>query len=220
MPQLKAYLANKHDVDLAVSDAKPSAIAASTKIAFLQVGDSTKLSKDDAKALRTWAEAGGTLWIDAVAGTPAAVAAVDAIAGQLDVSADLKSLSKSELMTGDTLAGGHPVTSGLLWRTFTHAGAGKPSIQATFGAKARPEVIVVRGDLTCGLAGLNHWMIAGLTPTAARELVANSVLEFLPRVSPTTQSSTRPTTQSATQPTTQPTTRPSSPQPATSKTAG
>jgi hypothetical protein len=33
-------------------------------------------------------------------------------------------------------------------------------------------------DLTCGLAGLNHWEIQGYTPQAARQIIANSLLQI------------------------------------------
>jgi hypothetical protein len=120
---------------------------------------------------------------------------------------DLRPASKTFLTTGQTLAGGYENTTVQTGRAYTHSGAGRPSLSVRF-VEDHAAIIVVRGDLTCALAGLNHWEIAGLTPRAARQLVANSVLAFLPRVAASTQPTTKPTTGPTTAPTTRPTTQP------------
>jgi hypothetical protein len=197
-PQLKAYLANRHDVNLIVVKASPKELSADTKLAFLQISGATKLSAEQGKALRAWADAGGTLWVDAVGGSPEALANLNVCMKELGLAAsDLKPIVKTELSTG----------SGQTWRVYQTSATGRPSIGAKF-LDNRPAVVVVRGDLTCGLAGLNHWNIAGLTPSAARQVVASSVMRFVPRAStqPTTAPTTAPTT--TTRPTSQPATKP------------
>jgi hypothetical protein len=208
LPQMKALLANRHNVDLVLIEASPSELSAATKLAFLPVTASTRLSDEQAKTLRAWSDAGGTLWLDAVGGLPDAMKSLDAVVAQLDLGAgQLQPAAKTWLTTGETIAGGYDTAGVQTFRAFQHPGGRRPTVSAKYVGD-RAAVVVVRGDLTCGLVGLNHWGIAGLTPRAARQIVANSVLSYLPRVPAATQPSTKPSTQPSTQPATQPATRP------------
>ena len=40
----------------------------------------------------------------------------------------------------------------------------------------RAAIVLSLEDLTCGLAGLDHWNIFGYTPASARRLVVNGAL--------------------------------------------
>ncbi len=40
----------------------------------------------------------------------------------------------------------------------------------------RPAIILSAEDITCGLAGFDHWGIFGYSPESARKLVVNSCL--------------------------------------------
>jgi len=272
MPQLKAFLADRNDVDLQVSEMAPASLAGSNvKVAFLTVSPGTKISPAEGEALRKWVDAGGTLWIDALAGSAAALDNLEAVLAAAGVkSADLKPLGNHGIATGEGIYRGYDATDGKPLRLYrnerndrvtltalfvpdanalavTHpaevglaatqpattrpgaspvtqpaavaatsqpAAASRPSAATTRPASAtqpsaeteallppeRPAIIVCRGDLMTGVAGMNHWGIAGYTPPAARELAANTLLQFVPpppKPAPATAPSTQPATRPA-----------------------
>ena len=78
MPQIKAFVADQHNINLDIRTLPPEALDATVKVAFLSVTPRTTLSEAQATALRKWMEGGGTLWMDAAGGSAQAVAAFDA----------------------------------------------------------------------------------------------------------------------------------------------
>ncbi|QOV91867.1 DUF4159 domain-containing protein [Humisphaera borealis] len=340
MSQLKAFLANKNDVDLDVADMLPEAIVGtSVKVAFLTVTANTTLTTEQGEALRKWVDAGGTLWVDALAGSSAALDRMETVLAGLKVtSSDLKPMAENAIVTGEGLYRGYDAADGKPLRLFRNerndritlnalfiggeppksdnvaadaavtaspdapatpatspaaapatpavpatkpatapaapvavapvapkasapaeptaepepgpavaakwlagepaAPATKPAVKPAPATKpvvavattkpatnpaatkpvvvvppapppARPAIIVCRGDIMTGVAGMNHWGIAGYTPATARELVANTVIQFVPP--PPKPAATMPATAPATKPIARPTTKPAAP---------
>jgi hypothetical protein len=242
LPQLKAMMADRHGLGLDLSAAAPEELSASTKVAFLTLSPAGAAPTDaQAAALKKWVDAGGTLWVDAAGGHPAAVEKVDALTAAMGLAdADLRFANDQPVFTGDNLYRGYNVTAagagsapkpqtpgasgaaaaaevgassgsgpvgsagaGTSLRPFRHADGEKVTLRV-WHAGGRPAVYVARGDVTSGLAGMNHWGIAGYTATASRRMVANSLLGFAPPPPP-------PATKPATQPATGPATRPAVP---------
>lgn len=334
MSQLKAFMADRNDVDLDVSDLPPESLAGSpAKVAFLTVTPSTSLTTEQGDAMRKWVDDGGTLWIDALAGSSAALDKLESVIGSLKLtSGELKPMADHPIVTGEglyrgydaadakplrlyrnerndrvtltgyfvggasaasdssTAAGGEsPVTQPAVatpsavptqpaatpaaaasapvepaptpvaaapapvaapatapqaeaaestqpaegaaptvasnWLPGTETPATKPAakpkaptapatkplaVAATRPATApvvvtpppppppRAAIIVCRGDIMTGVAGMNHWGIAGYNPATSRELVANTLLQFVPP--PPKPPATLPATAPATRP--------------------
>jgi hypothetical protein len=222
LPQLKAFMADRHDLDLVIgAPVAPEAISGSEKVAFLTVTESTKLTEVQAGSLRRWAEAGGTLWIDVLAGYPKAMKKLDELLLAMKLSdADLPPANGHPFITGESLYRGYDISGSGIYRSFRFEdGEKRPTLQIK-QVNNRPAILVVRGDVMCGVAGMNHWNIAGYTPTGARQLVANSLLQFVPPPpKPATRpAATRPATNPATRPTTQPVVRAPATSPATQPT--
>jgi hypothetical protein len=207
LPQLKAMLADRHDIDMEIAEIAPEGLTASTRVAFLNVSPSTKLSDLQARAIREWTEDGGMLWIDAVAGSSEAIANEDSIVHQLGLSArDLATLGDTPLLSGVGLEGGYRMTTSTMSRPSPSGSSGRTVPRGKFVGN-RPVVLVVQGDLASGLAGINDCGIVGLTPKAARQLVANSFLRLRtapPATSPATRSAKTPTTRPIPEPVTKP----------------
>jgi hypothetical protein len=211
MPQLKAFMADRHNLDLVTgAPVTPEELSGSEKVAFLTISESTSLTEVQAASLHRWAEAGGTLWIDAVGGNPKAVRKLDELLLAMKLNdTDLQLAAAHPIVTGDGLYGGYDNTGGGILRPFRFdEGVKRPTVQMKF-IDGRPAILVVRGDVMSGVAGMNHWGIAGYTATGARRLVANSLLQFVPPPpKPATRPATRPAKRPATVPATLPTTAP------------
>ncbi|HEY8668345.1 MAG TPA: DUF4159 domain-containing protein, partial [Tepidisphaeraceae bacterium] len=212
LPQLKALLANNHDVDLQLSTVSAEELK-DQKLAFLAITEGATFDDKSLAALRKWMDAGGTLWVDAAGGLPPAVTQLRTFVDQLGFKApDLKELSRDDpLLSGKVNVGGRGDRgydiSAPTYRRFTSTTADpRPSVQVA-RIQGRPALYVSRGDLTAAWAGVTDWNIAGLTPTSARHLVLNGILSLLPQP-PSTLPATRPTTNktSSTAPTTAPST--------------
>ncbi len=200
MGQMKALLADEFGVDLNVQAVAAGGLTKEMKVAFLTVSDSGTLTDEEAAQVKAWVDAGGTLWMDAAGGTVAAVDKVHDLMGKVGLT-DLQSFDGNEVMTGKGLKGGYDV--------------GEPEVRRFFNTRSdrtvlrgkitgtHPSVLVVNGDLSAGLAGMNHWGIAGYSVKTAREMVANSLLlavkENLPPP-PATAPATGPATGPATKP--------------------
>ena len=204
LPQLRAFMGNFHDVDLQISAVSPEELSASTQVAFLTVSSAAKFTQEQAAALRKWTDAGGTLWIDAAAGSACGNGKARRANG-----ADGPDRQRTAGAEGSSDHDRRSALSGLRsrrWsvRTFRHD---ERTPRATVRGKiteGKPAVLVVRGDLTSGIAGMNHWGIAGFAPTAARRLAANSLLQFVPPPLPPPAPATKPTTKPTTKPATKP----------------
>ncbi|MCX5660391.1 MAG: DUF4159 domain-containing protein [Planctomycetota bacterium] len=185
LQQLSAHLANKFDVDLQVATVAPSELS-QHKIAFLTtLGDGT-LSDAEAASIRKWVEAGGTLWIDSAGGNAASHKNSLAFYSKIVPNIIPAPLSgDNPILSGKGLPGGFD-NHHVKYRLFALREMG-PINSARLQAvelNGRPAVVYSGEDLTCGLAGLDHWNIFGYSPESSRQLVINGVLMALGNAAP------------------------------------
>jgi len=184
MRQVKATLANRHNVDLSY-DVKAAGELDEEKIAFLTTVGDGELTPADAAALRKWLEAGGTLWIDAAGGDKKASDNAFALAEQILPETRTTPLGNDHpIITGDGLFLGNDNTS-VRYRLFAlrRLGVVTQHRLAAMQIHERPAIIISGEDLTAGLVGLRHWEIFGYSPESAMDLVVNGCLhagEFKP----------------------------------------
>lgn len=182
--QLKALLANDHDIYLQYD---PKGIEATAlddqKLAFLTTMGDGSIDEHDAKALRQWVTAGGTLWIDAAGGTAEGSRTVQAIARSImPGSIPVRLPPEHPIMAGSIRPGEKRNDNAALhYRLYTLRSMG-PTRHIRLMAHlvdGRAAVVYSMEDVTCGLAGLNHWRIFGYEPHTARHLVVNGALVAL-----------------------------------------
>lgn len=187
--QLKAILANDHDIDLEILTLPPGKLT-DQKVAFMTFLGDGELSDEQAAAIGTWIDGGGTLWLDAAGGLKDAVDSMYVAARKIakvpkkrmPVPLDIE----HPIISGRGLPGGYN-NKRVQYRLYVLqriGGATWPRLLA-FERNGRPAIIVSTDDLTCGLAGLRHWGIWGYTPTSARKLVVNGMLTALHSENPT-----------------------------------
>ncbi len=174
LPQLRAMLAGQNGIDLAITTCTPSELK-DEKMAFITVGNSGSLKDDQAKALRKWIDAGGTLWIDTAGGTNVVAVGADTLLAQLGYTqTDLIYANELPMFTGKDLKNGY-LLSTASYRQYNEGE--KPRLLAV-KQKDRPAIYITRGDITSGLAGINSWGIVGYSVPTVRKLVGNSILEL------------------------------------------
>jgi hypothetical protein len=178
LKQLKAILANDHDIDLRVDEVSAEELS-DHQIAFLTTLGDARLSGGEAQAIRQWVLSGGTLVIDACGGGPQAEQnAREQLLGNIMPNRNPVPLSnQSPLISGRGLNGGHACER-VRWRFYALRRMGPvntPRLQAIH-IDQRPAVIYSAEDLTAGLAGLNHWSIFGYRVESARRLMVNIAL--------------------------------------------
>jgi len=178
LAQLRAAMAQEQGIDLQVRALNVDALT-DEKIAFLTSAGGGALTDDEALSLRSWIQAGGTLWLDAAGGSTEAVKATDVMLAQLfpdDFAVPLA--EDSPIITGAGLGmdahdarrvGYSRFADRQMGQTFT------PRLQAIV-IDGRPAVIYSPEDLTAALAGVKHWGVFGYDTASARKLVANGIL--------------------------------------------
>lgn len=187
LQQLKALLHNKFNTDLQYTSVTPDQLT-NQKIAFLTTtGDpESALTDSDAAAIRTWIERGGTLWLDPASGREAASkASLSMLAKILPSGRSVPMAPDNPILTGKGLPGGFDNTR-VRYRFFAMSRMGpehKPRLQSVELGN-RVAIVYSAEDLTCGLAGLDHWSIYGYTPEFARRLVVNGVLQAMKNPEP------------------------------------
>lgn len=183
--QLKALLADKFNVDLQVKEVSPSELG-DQKIAFLSTTGEGKLTPAESAALKSWVEAGGTLWIDAAGGSQEALkASREMFAGIVPNAVPQPLLPDNPVYSGTGIPGGYN-NRRVKYRFYslrTMGPVASPKLQAAM-IDGRPGIIYSGEDLTCGLAGMDHWKIFGYTPEFARQLVANGCMVALKNPAP------------------------------------
>lgn len=174
-------LANVHDVSLNVEVAdQPSA---SQRLAFLTTIGDGELSPGQVGQIQQWLAEGGTLWLDAAGGGSGASQAAEAMLRQIAPDATVAPLSLDHpILSGRDLPGG--AGGGINNRRVSYRGYALKSMGPVNTARlecveidGRIAIIFSRHDITCGLAGLQHWGIFGYSPESARGMVINSVLQ-------------------------------------------
>ncbi len=178
LPQLRALLANEHDVALTIETVSADALGPH-RLAFLTaVGDDAELPDDQARALRAWIEAGGTLWLDAAGGSPDAIdAARRLLAALFPDRASTPLPADSPIITGRDLPKGYD-NHRVRYRLSLLRKMGptyRPRLESVL-LDDRPAVLFSPEDLTAGLAGLTHWSVHGYAIDSARQLAANAAL--------------------------------------------
>ena len=178
--QLKAVLANKHDVDLRVATVPPAALDKQA-IAFLTTVGPIDLDDQQVAAVRKWLKGGGTLWIDIAGGHDLAIPSVRATIERLAPGIQSRLLGRRDaIISGQGLEGGYDCRRvryrsyalRLMQRRVT------PQLE-TVEMEGRPAIVFSTMDLTGGLVGLDHWGIFGYEPESARRLVINGCLAAL-----------------------------------------
>lgn len=174
--QLSAFTAKHHNIKLDVTIATPRELKPTQKIAFLTLTEGAKLTEEEAKAIRAWIDAGGTLWVDAAGGRNAAMEAVEESLTRLGFTPnDYKQIGSSPIATGKTRRpGGYEMSK----PSFRPNDEGLMPSLRVIEVNARPAVYVARGDIAAGLAGANTFDILGYAPDTTRKYVANSVLDL------------------------------------------
>ena len=179
LQQLSAIAANDHDIKLDVKTLDPTQLSQEHKVAFLTTTGKTEMADAQVQALRAWLEGGGFLWLDAAGGGREASDAVQALATRIAGKDPIAPLPLNHpLISGDRLGKTAHYNRWLRYRNYALKSMGPVNV-------SRMQCIVINGkvsavvsshDLTCGLAGLEHWGIYGYSVPAARHLVANSLL--------------------------------------------
>ncbi len=176
--QLRAVMARDQGVDLVVGTVGVDELA-DERVAFLTTAGGGALTDDEAEALRAWVQAGGTLWLDAAGGTPAAVEAAGAMLVKLFPDRVPTPIADdSPIITGRGLGMDAHDARRVDYSLFAQRQMGKmhaPRLQAIM-IDGRPAVIYSPEDLTAALAGVGHWGVFGYSTDSARELVVNGIL--------------------------------------------
>jgi len=178
MPQLKAFMARHHDVDLILEDVRPEDLSRKYKIAFLTTTGDAELTMEQARGIREWILDGGTLWIDAAGGGDEAREDADRLQVQIFPSGKRQQLASSHpVISGQNLVGSYN-NARVRWRNYALITLGRtyrPRLEY-IDVNNRAAVFFSGEDLTCGLAGIDTWGILGYTPEYARKIVANGLL--------------------------------------------
>ena len=178
LSQLDIYMAQENGIDLDVQVLPPDQLA-DQHIAFLTTTGDDALSDEQAKALREWVEAGGTLWLDAAGGTTQAVQSANAMLMKAFPGYQVLPLDQdSPIITGENLVFGSHDARRVTYSRFAQRQMGQmttPRLQA-ITIEGRVAVIFSPEDLTAALAGIEHWGVFGYSPESARKLAANGIL--------------------------------------------
>lgn len=176
--QLANLVANNYDIKLQIADELPAAkLTSQDKIAFLTTTGDGELTDAETTAIRKWVEAGGTLWIDAAGGSAEASAkANEFLAKIMPGSATVPLSSDDPIINAESIGGND--NRYVQFRKYLLLRTGRGNTPRLMGVEVndRIGVIISNEDITCGLAGLEHWMVFGYTPEFARRLVANNIL--------------------------------------------
>ncbi len=185
--QMKAMFSNDWKIDLQVKDISAKELK-DQKIAFLTTVGDGSLSTDEAAAIKKWVEAGGVLWLDAAGGSTAALDKAREFLTKIAPQATMAQVGNDNpIITGAGLQGGFD-NKRVKYRIFTLVGDNR---QGGMGPVFSPRLQIVKltdsdkqgviiysaEDLTCGMAGLEHWRIFGYNVEFARRLVANGILQ-------------------------------------------
>jgi Domain of unknown function (DUF4159) len=178
LAQLRVVMARDQGVDLVVRDVDAGGLA-DERVAFLTSAGRGALTDDEARALREWVEAGGTLWLDAAGGTPGAVKATDAMLAKLFPDRVATPLADdSPIVTGQGLGMDSRDARRVSYSRFAQRQMGQthtPRLQALM-IDGRAAVVYSPEDLTAALAGVGQWGVFGYSTESARALVVNGIL--------------------------------------------
>ena len=146
------------------------------KMAFLTTTGSGDLSDKEAMEIRAWVEAGGTLFIDAAGGGPRAAEKAQAMFRKLVPNVISIPMDRDNpILSGQGLRSGFD-NRRVQYRWFALRAMGPIATPRVQGVElgGRTAIIYSAEDITCGMAGLDHWGIFGYKPQFARQLVANA----------------------------------------------
>jgi hypothetical protein len=180
MQQLNAIAANDHDIDLKTQSIDASQLSADHKMAFLTTTGDAKLTDEQATAIHQWMSKGdGLLWLDAAGGSKAASDAMNTIATQLAGDNPIAPLPLNHpIISGESLGKTAHYNRWLRYRNYALKSMGPVNVSRLqcIVIDGRVAAIISSHDITCGLAGLDHWSIYGYNVNSSRHLVANSLL--------------------------------------------
>ena len=175
---LDALMSNRFGVEVNIEEVTPDKLT-DHRVAFLTTTGIGEITDTEAIQIRTWIESGGTLWIDAAAGIPRARTASMKIFGQIapNTIIPVPIGSDNSIISGQGIRGGYD-NRRVQYRWYALRSMGPLATPRLQGVElaGRTAIIYSGEDVTCGLAGLDHWGIFGYKPEYARRLVLNSVL--------------------------------------------
>ena len=179
--QFRAMLANDHDVNATLSTVSAAQLLASHKMAFMTTTGEGELTAAEATALRTWLEAGGTMWLDAAGGSDEASRHALELARQI-----LPDTPPRPVPETHPILKGHYDCTSVSYRLYSVQRMGRANRPRLLGLqiKGRTALILSTEDVTAALAGLNHWEIFGYAPQSARQMVINSVIDVMTEKKP------------------------------------
>ena len=177
--QLSNVLANDHDLDLQVRVLSPAELGKGQGLAFLTTQGDGELTAAEAELIRKWLQAGGTLWLDAAGGSKAATESARAMLALLMPDAKPVPLALDHpIISGTRLGATAANNRWVSYRPYALKSMGPVNVSRLQAVKIDDRVAIIFSshDVTCGLAGLEHWGIYGYSAQSARRLVVNSAL--------------------------------------------
>jgi len=177
LAQMQNLMANKHNMNLQVEVIDGKALS-SQSIAFLTTNGTGTLNDADAAAIKKWVEGGGLLVIDAASGLTDAAKNAERLLKQIfPDQPNMPLASDHPVLSADGIMDGYDCRW-VQFRNFalrTMGPVNRPRVQGV-EVNGRIGVIYSTEDLTCGMAGLDHWDIFGYTPDFSRKIAANAIL--------------------------------------------
>jgi hypothetical protein len=163
----------KEEEPVALTSAPPAEI----KLLHLTGRKALKLSADERKALKEYVDKGGTILVDAYAGSPEFARA--ARAEIEDVFGKLQPLDAASILATGRFQGGQDLTHGLKLKlparkliVARDGDARRLNLEVVL-LKGRPAVLFSEFDLSAGMAGIESYQCVGYKPDSARMIAAN-----------------------------------------------
>lgn len=175
--QMDAIMSNRAGIEVNVEEVTADKLA-DHRVAFLTTTGIGEITDTEAMSIRAWVENGGTLWIDAAGGSEKARLASLKMFNQIAPNTIPVPLgSDNSIISGQGFRNGYDNRRvQYRWYALRQMGPlATPRLQSVELA-GRTAIIYSGEDITCGMAGLDHWGIFGYKPEYARRLVMNSLL--------------------------------------------
>ena len=144
-----------------------------SKLAILTGTGAIELSAEERAALKTYLQAGGTLFIDAGGGSATFHNSLKKLLREIYPDNPLKSLAMSSPIYN--ISGATVAKARYRRKTLIRLGSSLPNLQAVI-VDNRPVIIYSREDVTGGLVGYSSAAVDGYAPVSAFQILRNVVL--------------------------------------------